>query len=197
MCASWAPTAFSPRNQFAVIYSFFSVLKNYRSTDSTLKLWSLQEDPENLNNAPVKTYSGHHNEKNFIGLALSPLSTYDNNNGVDGDLRAMMSKTLIACGSETNTAHVYGAPFSQPLANSHFGMQRCPLTGVPSPSNPNFLENTANNGQHFVSAVSWTRQNHLTNHQDDNERPLLLAANSQGVIKIVQPTGIPFDTKGS
>lgn len=46
------------------------------STDSTLRMW----DAKSL--APVRTYDGHINEKNFVGLS------------VDGD--------FIACGSETN-----------------------------------------------------------------------------------------------
>lgn len=48
------------------------------STDSTLRLW----DARAL--APTRTFSGHTNEKNFVGLS------------VDQD--------FIACGSETNEA---------------------------------------------------------------------------------------------
>lgn len=48
------------------------------STDSTLRLW----DARAL--APARTFSGHTNEKNFVGLS------------VDQD--------FIACGSETNEA---------------------------------------------------------------------------------------------
>ena len=46
------------------------------STDSTLRMW----DAKSL--TPLRTYDGHINEKNFVGLS------------VDGD--------FIACGSETN-----------------------------------------------------------------------------------------------
>ena len=50
------------------------------STDSTLRMW----DARAL--APSRTFSGHTNEKNFVGLS------------VDQD--------FIACGSETNEARV-------------------------------------------------------------------------------------------
>ncbi|GLT54646.1 hypothetical protein SLA2020_278280 [Shorea laevis] len=46
------------------------------STDSTLRLWDVKE------NTPVRTFRGHTNEKNFVGLSVN--SEY------------------IACGSETN-----------------------------------------------------------------------------------------------
>lgn len=46
------------------------------STDSTLRLWNT------LDLEPVRTYSGHVNEKNFVGLSLGG--------------------TFIACGSETS-----------------------------------------------------------------------------------------------
>ena len=46
------------------------------STDSTLRLWDTKTC------TPVRTFSGHNNEKNFVGLS------------VDND--------FIACGSETN-----------------------------------------------------------------------------------------------
>ena len=46
------------------------------STDSTLRLWSARSL------APVRTFAGHINEKNFVGL------------GVDSE--------FVACGSESN-----------------------------------------------------------------------------------------------
>ncbi|XP_057954648.1 E3 ubiquitin-protein ligase COP1 isoform X2 [Malania oleifera] len=51
------------------------------STDSTLRLWDVKE------NLPVRTFRGHTNEKNFVGLTVN--SEY------------------IACGSETNEVFVY------------------------------------------------------------------------------------------
>ncbi len=35
------------------------------STDSTLRMWKLHESQH------VSTYTGHHNEKNFVGLAAN------------------------------------------------------------------------------------------------------------------------------
>ncbi|KAK9844035.1 hypothetical protein WJX81_002531 [Elliptochloris bilobata] len=65
------------------------------STDSTLRLW----DARAL--TPSRTFSGHTNEKNFVGLS------------VDQD--------FIACGSETNEVFVYYRAMSKPVARRHFG----------------------------------------------------------------------------
>ena len=51
------------------------------STDSQLKLWNVNES------SCKRSFEGHVNEKNFVGLAT------------DGD--------YIACGSENNALHVY------------------------------------------------------------------------------------------
>ena len=55
------------------------------STDSQLKLWKCGS--ESSSSAPNFSFSGHQNEKNFVGLAT------------DGD--------YIACGSEDNSLYVY------------------------------------------------------------------------------------------
>ncbi|XP_041993892.1 E3 ubiquitin-protein ligase COP1-like isoform X2 [Salvia splendens] len=60
------------------------------STDSTLRLWDVKE------NVPLRTFRGHANEKNFVGLTAN--SEY------------------IACGSETNEAFVYHKAISKPAA---------------------------------------------------------------------------------
>ncbi|KAG2716877.1 hypothetical protein I3843_03G149600 [Carya illinoinensis] len=59
------------------------------STDSTLRLWDVKE------NLPVRTFRGHTNEKNFVGLTVN--SEY------------------IACGSETNEVYVYHKEISRPV----------------------------------------------------------------------------------
>ena len=65
------------------------------STDNTLKLWDItRRDPRK---ACVRTYMGHTNEKNFVGLSA-------NANG------------YIACGSEDNVVHVYAKHSSAPVA---------------------------------------------------------------------------------
>ncbi|KAJ6680513.1 E3 UBIQUITIN-PROTEIN LIGASE COP1 [Salix purpurea] len=65
------------------------------STDSTLRLWDVKE------NLPVRTFRGHTNEKNFVGLSVS--SEY------------------IACGSETNEVVVYHKEISKPVTRHRFG----------------------------------------------------------------------------
>ncbi|CAN1843394.1 E3 ubiquitin-protein ligase COP1 [Linum perenne] len=65
------------------------------STDSTLRLWDVQD------NVPVRTFRGHTNEKNFVGLTVN--SEY------------------IACGSETNDVFVYHKEISKPVTSHRFG----------------------------------------------------------------------------
>lgn len=65
------------------------------STDSTLRLWDVKE------NLPVRTFKGHTNEKNFVGLTVN--SEY------------------IACGSETNEVFVYHKEISKPVTRHRFG----------------------------------------------------------------------------
>ncbi|XP_052202332.1 E3 ubiquitin-protein ligase COP1-like isoform X2 [Diospyros lotus] len=64
------------------------------STDSTLRLWDVKE------NIPLRTFRGHTNEKNFVGLTVN--SEY------------------IACGSETNEVFVYHKAISRPAAWHRF-----------------------------------------------------------------------------
>ncbi|KAI8002007.1 E3 ubiquitin-protein ligase COP1 [Camellia lanceoleosa] len=64
------------------------------STDSTLRLWDVKE------NLPLRTFRGHTNEKNFVGLTVN--SEY------------------IACGSETNDVFVYHKAISRPAASHRF-----------------------------------------------------------------------------
>eukprot|EP00245_Coleochaete_scutata_P005984 TRINITY_DN20054_c0_g1_i1.p1 TRINITY_DN20054_c0_g1~~TRINITY_DN20054_c0_g1_i1.p1 ORF type:complete len:662 (+),score=133.07 TRINITY_DN20054_c0_g1_i1:215-2200(+) len=65
------------------------------STDSTLRLWDVQE------NCLLRTMKGHTNEKNFVGLSVN--SDY------------------IACGSETNEVYVFYKAMSKPAAVHRFG----------------------------------------------------------------------------
>ncbi|KAJ2783696.1 hypothetical protein GGI15_002490 [Coemansia interrupta] len=90
------------------------------STDSSLKLWNLQTQE------CVRTFSGHANEKNFVGLTTS-------------------GGEWIACGSENNTMYAYYRNLSQPAVTYKFG--NCnPVTGVEQPEEDPSL---------FVSAVCW------------------------------------------
>nr|CAN60249.1 hypothetical protein VITISV_039399 [Vitis vinifera] len=73
------------------------------STDNTLKLWDLNKT--NLDglssNACTLTFTGHTNEKNFVGLSV-----------LDG---------YIACGSETNEVYTYHRSLPMPVTSHKFG----------------------------------------------------------------------------
>jgi E3 ubiquitin-protein ligase RFWD2 len=71
------------------------------STDSTLRLWELS-DPDSV----VRTYTGHTNEKNFVGLGVNSDGSY------------------ISCGSETNSVYNYLKLLSQPVVKHYFGNPR-------------------------------------------------------------------------
>ncbi|KAF9930775.1 RING finger and WD repeat domain-containing protein 2 [Linnemannia zychae] len=111
------------------------------STDSTLKLWSTQR----LNCA--RTFVGHVNEKNFVGLSAS------------GD--------WISCGSENNAVYTYYKELRDPVITVKFGNSN-PVTG----------EDTADEDPaQFVSSVCWKK---------NTSNNILLAANSTGVIKVLE-----------
>ncbi|KAJ2346762.1 hypothetical protein IWW50_005555, partial [Coemansia erecta] len=90
------------------------------STDSSLKLWNMRTQE------CVRTYTGHSNEKNFVGLTTS-------------------GGEWIACGSENNTMYAYYRNLSHPAVTHRFG--NCnPVTGIEQPEDDPSL---------FVSAVCW------------------------------------------
>jgi E3 ubiquitin-protein ligase RFWD2 len=74
------------------------------STDATLKTWSLPLANSNTNQMsplPVnKTYSGHPNTKNFVGLSVYP------------------EEGLVACGSEGSSVYTYSLAWEVPLASA-------------------------------------------------------------------------------
>lgn len=73
------------------------------STDNTLKLWDLNKTSPVLlsHNACSLTFTGHTNEKNFVGLSI-----------LDG---------YIACGSETNKVYTYYRSMPMPITSYNFG----------------------------------------------------------------------------
>ena len=90
------------------------------STDSQLKLW-------NVNNRHcIRSFVGHVNEKNFVGLATN------------GD--------YITCGSENNGLYVYYKGLSKPLFNYKFEPMRSLLDRG---------ERRDEDSNEFVSAVCW------------------------------------------
>eukprot|EP00252_Welwitschia_mirabilis_P026380 TRINITY_DN8662_c0_g1_i1.p1 TRINITY_DN8662_c0_g1~~TRINITY_DN8662_c0_g1_i1.p1 ORF type:complete len:469 (+),score=95.78 TRINITY_DN8662_c0_g1_i1:2090-3496(+) len=70
------------------------------STDNSLKLWDLSKSTDGINCNPVMTYSGHRNEKNFVGLSVA-----------DG---------YIATGSESNEVFVYHRSIPIPVTSFKF-----------------------------------------------------------------------------
>ncbi|GJJ72634.1 E3 ubiquitin-protein ligase RFWD2 [Entomortierella parvispora] len=91
------------------------------STDSTLKLWNTSR----MNCA--RTYTGHVNEKNFVGLSAS------------GD--------WISCGSENNAVYTYYKELRDPVVTVKFGNSN-PVTGE---------ENADEDPTQFVSSVCWKK----------------------------------------
>ncbi|XP_067894108.1 E3 ubiquitin-protein ligase COP1 isoform X2 [Heterodontus francisci] len=113
------------------------------STDSQLKLWSV--------NRPhcLRSFKGHINEKNFVGLASN------------GD--------YIACGSENNSLYLYYKGLSKTLLTFKFDTVKSVLDKDKKEDDTN----------EFVSAVCWRAL-------PDGESNVLIAANSQGTIKVLE-----------
>lgn len=124
------------------------------STDSQLKLWNVNEPPNCL-----RSFVGHVNEKNFVGLST------------DGD--------YIACGSEDNSLYVYYKGLSKPLfsyridaSNAKFGANG--TAGRGGTLQPNDSDRFTDVNE-FVSAVCFRKQCNV-----------VLAANSKGIIKVLE-----------
>lgn len=132
------------------------------STDSQLKLWNVNEPPYCL-----RSFVGHVNEKNFVGLAT------------DGD--------YVACGSEDNSLYIYYKGLSKQLfsykIDGNTGTSAASVTGNGGrPGSRNTTTNIATNDvdrfndiNEFVSAVCWRKQCNV-----------VLAANSRGIIKVLE-----------
>jgi len=102
------------------------------STDSQLKLWDERED------RALRTFSGHTNEKNFVGLAT--------NSSTNGD--------YIACGSENNTLYAYYKSLSKVLTTYKFDFVRGTLDGRERPSD-------ISQSNDFVSAITWKHDSNI------------------------------------
>lgn len=77
------------------------------STDNTLKLWDVKQ--RNSQVACIRTYTGHSNEKNFVGLSTS-------------------AEGYIACGSEDNIVYLYAKHSSAPVTTYAFADKAMPLS---------------------------------------------------------------------
>jgi E3 ubiquitin-protein ligase RFWD2 len=97
------------------------------STDSNLRLWTLSK-PHCL-----RSFTGHVNEKNFVGLATD---------GAD----------YIACGSENNALYVYYKGLSKQLFSFRFDAGRSVL------GSSSGKDLAADEASEFVSAVCWKRR---------------------------------------
>jgi len=116
----------------AVSYVKFSNKDEFvtASTDSTLKLWSINQSLQSGTSKLLRTFSGHTNEKNFVGLSVN----------CDGD--------LIACGSESNEVYVYYPSLTKPIVVHNFGPPLAATTGEAVPDE---------DPSQFVSSVAWRR----------------------------------------
>lgn len=95
------------------------------STDSELKLWNVN-DPN-----CTRSFRGHTNEKNFVGLAT------------DGN--------YIACGSENNSLYVYYKGLSNPLLTYKFDVVKSVLN----------RDHREEDGNEFVSSVAWRENSNI------------------------------------
>jgi len=102
------------------------------STDSQLKLWDERDD------RALRTFSGHINEKNFVGLATNSSSSGD----------------YVACGSENNTLYAYYKGLSKTLTTYKFDFVRGTLDGRERPSD-------ASHNNDFVSAITWKQDSNI------------------------------------
>lgn len=89
------------------------------SVDSTITLWDLKTM------APARTFAGHKNNKNFVGLSVT--------------------EDFLACGSEDNTVYCYYRAIPPPAATYRFSSVD-PLTGEETPEDDD---------QQFISSVCW------------------------------------------
>nr|XP_046489304.1 E3 ubiquitin-protein ligase COP1-like isoform X1 [Neodiprion pinetum]XP_046489305.1 E3 ubiquitin-protein ligase COP1-like isoform X1 [Neodiprion pinetum] len=96
------------------------------STDSQLKMWNI--------NSPhcVRTFVGHVNEKNFIGLAT------------DGE--------YVACGSENNALYIYYKGLTKQLFSNKFNAAKSVLE---------MQEKKEEELNEFVSAVCWRQRSNV------------------------------------
>ena len=102
------------------------------STDSQLKLWDVNGD------TCQRSFQGHVNEKNFVGLAT------------DGD--------YVTCGSENNSLFVYYKGLSKPLFHYKFDMARGFFDRDSRRSAAAAADDESNE---FVSAVCWRKNTNV------------------------------------
>jgi E3 ubiquitin-protein ligase RFWD2 len=80
------------------------------STDCSLRLWNYASTDSTEVTQCARIYSGHINEKSFVGLSISS----------DGE--------YFACGSETNQVHAYHHAIRKPILSHRFEHISDPIT---------------------------------------------------------------------
>lgn len=90
----------------------------------------------------------------------SPIRTLKGHTNEKNFVGLSVNSEYIACGSETNEVYVYHKAISKPAAWHRFGSAD--------------LDDSDDDASHFISAVCWK-----------SESPTMLAANSQGTIKVL------------
>ena len=73
------------------------------STDCTLKLWDVTTSIHSQVSKCLRSFTGHTNEKNFVGLSTNSTGEF------------------IACGSETNEVFIYHNKLSSQVLSHKFG----------------------------------------------------------------------------
>ena len=137
------------------------------STDNTLKLWDVTKGFESRGSADpcVRTFAGHVNRRNFVGLDVA-----------HGSGR-------VACGSEDNTVRLFSKSVPSPVATQSLAVTAAFGDGYGTGSGAS----GGHGGGHgaaadakpglFVSALAWS---------PSGDR--ILAANSCGAVKVLQLT---------
>ncbi|CAL5229502.1 g12838 [Coccomyxa viridis] len=106
------------------------------STDNQLKLWDINSgivSGVQHDRRPINVLSGHSNERNFVGLSVTP----------DG---------YIACGSEDNCVYTYYNTMPAPLCRHSFSS--------PSEDGQEECDDLQAESRQFVSSVCWSRRSH-------------------------------------
>jgi len=123
------------------------------STDSTLKLWSLRSSE------CVRTYQGHKNTRNFVGLSVSA--------------------SHIATGSEADEVVVYSHGVSKPMLRHGF---KRPTAADAGSDVDDERPRARGASEPFVSAVAWWPGS----QEWDQEAGYLAAINSTGLLRVLQ-----------
>ncbi|KAH9324115.1 hypothetical protein KI387_004293 [Taxus chinensis] len=128
------------------------------SIDGSLKLWDISKSIEE-GMVPVRTYRGHSNRRNFVGLSV------------------WQEGGLLACGSESNEVFAYDSRWGSPIWHNKFddtnlGRSSSSHSGE---SSEDFSRRRRGN-LCFVSGVCW------------RQKPwecTLVAANSDGMLQVI------------